>query len=50
MYSLIEYSKNHSEAFGIFWQYFRDEPALVDDGTIADFTASNADINSFKMK
>ena len=50
MYSLIEYSKNYSKASGIFWQYFRDKPALVDDGTIADFTANNADINLFKMK
>ena len=40
----------NSKASGIFWQYFRDKPALVDDGTIADFTANNADINLFKMK
>ena len=38
MYDLIEYNDNYSKTSEILWQYCRDEPALADDDTIADFT------------
>ena len=50
MFNLIEYNDNYSKTSGILWQYCRDEPVLADNGTIVDFTANNADINSFKIK
>ena len=34
MYSLIEYSDNYSKTSGSLWQYYRDEPALTDDGAV----------------
>ena len=49
IYNLIEYSDNYLKKSGILWQYSRVEPALADD-TIADFTADNANTNSFKIK
>ena len=47
MYNLIEYSDNYSKTSGSLWQYYRDEPALVDDGAVANFPGSCA---SFKYK
>ena len=47
MYNLIKNSDNYSKTFGILWQYYRDEPALDDDG---DNDAANATTNSFKIK
>ena len=49
MYNLIEYSDNYSKASGILLQYFRDEPALADNGGITDFNEDNV-TNSFKIK
>ena len=49
MYNLIECSDNYSKASGILWQYFRDEPALADNGDITDFNKGNTDINSFEI-
>ena len=34
VYNLIEYSNNYSKSSGSLWQYYRDEPALNDDGTV----------------
>ena len=42
MYNLIEYGDNRSKTSATLWQYCRDEPALADDGTIADFTEGSA--------
>ena len=51
MYNLIEYSDNYSKTSRILWQYYRDEPTInAADGVIADFTADNANTNSFKIK
>ena len=49
MYNLIEYSNNHSKATGNFCQYYRNEPALSDAGTISNFHAANNSA-SFKFK
>ena len=32
-----EYNDNHSKSSGILWQYYRDEPALDNDGNIVNF-------------
>ena len=37
MHNLIEYSDNYSKTSGSLWQYYRDEPALTDAGTIKKF-------------
>ena len=50
MYNLIQCIDNYSKTSGILWQYWRNEPALADDDTIADFTETNAITNSFKVK
>ena len=50
MYNLIEYSNNYSKTSGILWQYYRDEPALDANGTIADFPIDNNNSVSFKFK
>ena len=42
MYSFIEYSKNCSKTTGPLWKYYRDEPALDNNGAIADFPADNS--------
>ena len=41
IYKLIEYSNNHSKTSGKIWQYYREEPALVQGGV--------ADTKSFKI-
>ena len=46
MYNLIEYSDNYSKTSGSLWQYYRDEPFLGDNSTIADFPSCA----SFKFK
>ena len=50
MYNLIEYSNNYSKTSGSLWQYYRDEPALINADTIANFHAANnsASLNSNK--
>ena len=37
MYNLMEYSNNYSKKSGNLRQYYRDEPALTDDGVISNF-------------
>ena len=41
MYSLIEYSNNYSKKSGSLSQYYRDEPALNDDVTVANFPGNS---------
>ena len=41
MYNLIEYSDNCFKKSEGLWQYFRDEPAIEDDGVIIDFNEAN---------
>ena len=41
MYNLIEYSNNYSKTLGSLWKYYRDEPFLGANDTIADFPADN---------
>ena len=48
MYNLLEYSDNYSETSGILWQYCRNEPAVVGNDVITDFTGDNADTNLLK--
>ena len=50
MYILKEYSDNYSKTSGILWKFYRDEPALDDDGDTANFNAANALANLFKIK
>ena len=49
-YSLIEYSDNHSKTSGRIWQYYRDEPFLDDNKTIANFPSANNNSALFKFK
>ena len=50
MYNLIECSDNYSKTSETLQQYCRGEPALADDGAIADFTEANAINYLFKIK
>ena len=49
IYDLIEYSASHSKTSLSLWQYYRDEPALADVGTPANFPGDNA-LFKFKQK
>ena len=49
MYYVIEYSDKYLKISGILWQYYRDEPALNDNGVIVDFP-DDTDNASFKFK
>ena len=40
MYILIEYCDNYSKSSGSLWQYYRDELALTDAGSVANFSAA----------
>ena len=49
MYNLLEYSDNYSKVSGSLWQYYRDQPAWTDAGTIANFhAADHSDSPKFK--
>ena len=51
VYNLIEYSDNYSKTSGSLWQYYKDIPAVDDNGDIEDFDGANAtDSFSFKTK
>ena len=50
MYSLIQYSSNYSKKSGSLRQYYKDKPALNNDGTIIDFLAADNNNCSFKLK
>ena len=49
MYFLIEYSNAYSETLESYWQYYRDEPALNNNGNIFDFTNDNNNSISFNL-
>ena len=49
--NLIEYSDNYSVTSGSLWWYYRDELALTDAGTIANFCAADSSVLfNFKHK
>ena len=50
MYNLIEYSDAYLKTSGHFWEYYRDEPALDNNGNITDFPDDNNDSALFKLK
>ena len=51
MHNLIEYSDNYSKISGSLWQYFKDIPAVNNNGNIVDFNGANAtDSFNFKAK
>ena len=50
MYNLIDYINAYSKTSESLWQYYRDEPALDNNGNIFDFPADNNNSNSFKFK
>ena len=45
-----QYSGFHSKTSGRLWQYYRDEPALRNNGNIIDFCNDNNNSISFKFK
>ena len=50
MYNLIEYSNAYSKTSGSLWQYYRDGPALDNNGGTIDFLVNNNNSCSFKFK
>ena len=51
MYNLIEYSDNYSKTSGSLWQYYKEIPAINNNGNIANFNGANAtDSFNFKIK
>ena len=50
MYNLIEYSDAYSKMSERLWQYYRDKPALGNNGNIIDFHANSNSSVSFKFK
>ena len=50
MYNLIEYGDNYSKISGSLWKYYRDEPALGNNGNIIDSLNDNNNSISFKFK
>ena len=51
MYNLIKYSDNYSKTSGSLWQYYKDIPAVNNDGDIVNFNEANAtDSFNFKIK
>ena len=49
MYNLIEYSDNYSKTSGSWWQYYKDIPAVNNNGNIVNFNKANA-TDSFNYK
>ena len=51
MYNLREYSDNHSKTSGTLFQYFKDVPAVDNNGAVTDFTEANVnDLFNLKVK
>ena len=51
MYNLIEYSDTYSKTSGSLWQYWKDIPAVNNNGKIIDINGANAtDTFNFKTK
>ena len=42
MDNLIEHSDNYSKTSGSLWQYFKEIPAIDNNGNIADFNGANS--------
>lgn len=49
LYSFLEYSDNYPKMSGTLLQYYRNEPALNNNGAIIGFTDNNT-TNVFKCK
>ena len=49
MCNLIECSHNYSNSSSRLWQYYKETPAVNNDGNIVDFNEANA-TNSFNFK
>ena len=49
MYNLIEYSDNYCKTSGSLWQYFKDIPAVNNNGENFDLALDNL-TNSFNFK
>ena len=49
MYNLKECNENYSQTSGSLWRYYRDQPALNNDGNIIDFPVNNDASLSFKF-
>ena len=47
---IIKYRDNYSKTSRSLWQYYRDKPALNDNGAIVDFSADNNNSALFKFK
>ena len=45
MYNLIDYSNNYSKTSGSLWQYWKDIPAINNNGDIVDFNVADATIH-----
>ena len=50
MYNLAQYSENYSQTSGSLWLYYKDQPALNNDGNIIDFPDFPDTSVSFKYK
>ena len=50
MYNLIEYSDTYLKTSASLWQYYKDEPALDNDGNIIDFPDDNNNSALFKFE
>ena len=50
MSSLIECRDTYTKTSGGLWQYYRNEPALNDDGNTIDFPNDSYNSISFKFK
>ena len=50
MSNLIEYTGTYSKTSETLLQYYRDEPALENNGSIIDFPDDNNNSDSFKFK
>ena len=49
MYNLIDYTDNYSKTSGSSWQYFKDEPVVNSNGSIAECNEANPS-KSFNSK
>ena len=50
IYTLMKYSDAYSKTLGSLWQYYKDEPALDNNGEITNFPANNNNRFSFKFE
>ena len=48
LYNLIEYRDSYSKTSGRLWKYYRDEPAINNNGVITD--SPSIDSTSFTAK